>query len=116
MTVAVPLRLLGLAGLVIGTALASQPAAGQENLREFMLRESGDGVYSLECFQAGQKVMSETGLRIDLVEGRRLMFVDQDGRPINIVQAVGAHLLADIRQVPGGLREYPDRDIPQWEI
>ena len=70
--------------------LVSAPAAGQETFRTFMLREDVGGVYSLECFQAGQKVMSATGLRIDHQQRRevgRTVFVDQDGGSINIVQS-----------------------------
>lgn len=95
-----------LAGLGISMAIASEPAAGQETLDEFTDREGIDRVYSLECFQAGQKVMSETGLRIDRQPSRgggaRRIFVDQNGRSINIVQTAD---LACIITQTGTLRK-----------
>jgi len=84
-------RLLGLAVFGVSVVLITGPAAGQETLFDFLDRERDDGVYTLECFQAGHKVMWEKSLRIDRqpnrMGGKRLIFVDQNGRSINIVQS-----------------------------
>ena len=51
-------RWLAIAVLAGGVALVSAPTNAQESLSEFVRREAGrEGVFKLECFQAGQKVI-----------------------------------------------------------
>ena len=58
-------RWLAIATLGVGVAVVSAPVSAQEDLSEFVRREADSGrVYKLECFQAGQKVISESGVQI----------------------------------------------------
>ena len=94
-------RWLAIAALAGGVALVSAPVSAQEDLSEFVRREAdGGGVYSLECFQAGRKVISGYGLRIRSVPirpaGFRHLLFDQNGLPFNVIQTPG--LACVIRQ------------------
>ncbi len=90
------------AAVVVGIGFALQPLHAQEALPSFLFDvHPSDAVWALECFQAGQSVISEKGLRIQQTPiGRQhrgaIRLTTADNRIINIDPS--ADLACIIRQ------------------
>lgn len=81
------MRWLGIAVVTVWVVMAPQ-AHAQQTLGELINDLPSDGTYKLECFQAGQKVISEANLtriwRGTPIDG---FFGTRDGRQIRITQS-----------------------------
>ncbi len=88
----------------IATALLMIPmsAVSQESLDSFLTNERSGGVWDIDCYQGGNKIISERNLRLLQHTKKRTIgntLINDEGYPLNI--APSTDLACVVRQISG---------------